>query len=184
MIITYPKVCLYWHNPRLGICGVEDFITDIKSGKYGYKLTDGAKIYCADYWGDKPHAMTTYDLEVEKVTEEGIYINNWLCKGWETDNLARAGLAQEDKAFLPWNWNGLELVLQPFESLYENYKLKGIIEGTTPTSNGYYKGNKWVSDPRGEGYFYRHGGWRSKTSKYIDNLQNLVAINEQLELEL
>ena len=185
MIIAYPNLIVFYHNPRLGICGVEDLITDVKKGKYGYDLKDGSKLYRVDYMGDGLKAMTTYHVEIEKVTDEGLVVSDYFLKGGDrSDFLRDAGLGDGDKTFLPWKFKGADLLIQPIESLFENYKLKGIIDETTPKSNGFYRGDKWIEDERGIGYFYQHGGWRTNATKYKNNIKNFVALNEQLELDL
>lgn len=184
MIITYPNLVTFWHNPRLGICGVEDLITDVKQGKYGYDLKDDSEVYRIDYIGDGLKAMTTYYVKIEKVTDEGLKVSDYFLKGGKTDFLIRAGLSDGNKTFLPWKYKGADLLIQPIESLFQNYKLKGIIDETTPKSDGYYRGDKWIEDEKGTGYFYQHGGWRTNYTKYKDNLKNYVALNDQLELSL
>lgn len=181
MIIKFPKVCLYWHNPRKGICGIEDWVTDVEKGKYGYDLRPGAEIFSISNWNG---GGITYHITISEVTEKGIRILNWMTKGWNTDDVAKLGYCLEDgSAFIPWKDGDFQLCIQPCESLYENYKMKDLLSGEakdwTPKIN-----KPWEPDlTRGEGIWYMHGGWRTKGSKYKDNINNFVAINEQITFD-
>ena len=182
MILTFPNVIFRWHNARRGICGIEDYITDISTCKYGYELQEGQKVYCIQYDGLSGHSFTIYDADIEKISDEGILINNWLTQGWKTDDALYYGfITESDKAFLPWKYKDADLQVEPCESFFENYKAKDLLNHTARLNQDKVVGDKVVRDPKGNGIFYKHGGWRTTQSKYKDNIDNIVKLG-QLEL--
>lgn len=173
MLISYPTFMMYWHNGKKGICGILDYVSDVSKAKYGYNIEGGQRIYRIAYY-DGHHHYQAYRVAIDSVTEEGIILADWMERTWRTDAMAQLGLVQEDgKAHCPWKLEGYELVIEPFETLYEDYKLEGLINGTTP---------KWCGDGRGEGYWYQHGGWRHN-SIYEINFQHLMKLQREFDLE-
>lgn len=181
MIIKFPRVCLYWHNPKRGICGIEDWITDVEKEKYGYDLKDGAQIYCISNWFG---GLVAYRITISEVSDKGIGISDWLTKDWCTDDIAKWGYCLEDgSAFIPWEDDNFQLCIQPCRSLYENYKMKDLLSGEardwTPKIN-----KSWEPDlTKGRGIWYKHGGWRTKGDRYSDNINNFIPINEQITFD-
>lgn len=176
MVIEYPNVIFRWHNSKQGICGIEDYITDIYKRKYGYNLEAGQAIYYICY----ESLQLCYHAKIEEVTAEGVTISDWMEKDWRTD---RAEIFRhKDKAFFPWKHGDDDLIIQPCESFFENYSVKDLLNGTAPRSHDKLFNGKLIKDPRGEGLFYKHGGWRCN-SKYEVNIKNIVPLG-QMELDL
>jgi hypothetical protein len=183
MILQFPNVVFRWHNPRRGVCGIEDYITDFEKGNYGYDLRAGQCVYMLIYHRDKKSCYI-YHASISKVNKEGVLVSDWLERGWETDSAAQHNLLTENgKAFFPWVYDGDNLEVEPCESLFENYKAKDLLNGTARQNEDKYIGDKLIRDPRGNGIFYRHGGWRTNSSRYKENLKNIVKLGQQ-ELDL
>lgn len=180
MIIQYPNLMFRWHNPKQGICGTEDYITDFAKGKYGYELTEGQKIYMIVYEGER-YIQLCYHSTIQSVNELGVTLADWMEKGWETDRIAKEGLCNEEIAFLPWKRDGADLLIEPCESFFENYSAKDLINGTAPRSHDKLFNGKVIKDPNGEGLFYKHGGWRS-SGRYEENIKHIIKLQMELEL--
>ena len=168
MIIEYPNVKLLWHNSKRGFCGLLEDIPDITKKRYGYNLEPGQEVY-----------MVGYNLERSATYEDqkdGVKISDWIEKGWHTDKMA---IFQDETgdAFLPWKYKEEDLYIEPCESLFESYKVKDLIDGTAPRSRPKETGLKIIPDPRGEGWWYQHGGWRT-ISKYEKNIKNFVRLGQ------
>ena len=184
MILTFPNIVLRWHNNKRGICGIEDYITDIEKKRYGYDLTDGQRVYCIQYDGLTGHSFIMYDAHIEKADDKGLLIDEWFTKGWDTDDALEWGLVRADtKAFLPWELKDGVLQLQPCPSFYENYKVKDLIKHTARLNEDRVVGGKLYADPKGSGLFFKHGGYRTTNRKYEGNIDNIVKLG-QMELEL
>ena len=182
MILTFPNVIFRWHNAKRGICGIEDYITDFEKLRYGYELKEGQVIYLISYDDVIGRALTIYHAEIVEINDKGIVIDGWLSQWWDTDDAAAHGFTREDfKAFLPWKYKGANLQLQPCESFFENYKAKDLVNHTARLNNDVIIGDKVKRDPKGSGIFYQHGGWRTNTSKYKENIDHIVKVG-QLEL--
>jgi hypothetical protein len=179
MILQFPNVVFRWHNPRRGVCGIEDYITDFEKGNYGYDLRAGQCVYMLIYHRDKKSCYI-YHASISKVNKEGVLVSDWLERGWETDSAAQHNLLTEDcKAFFPWVYDGDNLEVEPCESFFENYKAKDLLNGTARQNEDKYIGDKLIRDPKGNGIFYRHGGWRTNSSRYKENLKNIVKLGQQ-----
>ncbi len=182
MIISYPNVIFRWHNPRVGICGIEDYIKDFSEGRYGYELKAGQCVYMIKYHFEH-HACYIYHAEIGEVTTEGITVTDWMEKGWHTDMAEAYRLVTNGVAFFPWKFKDADLEIEPCESLYGNYKAKDLLNGTARDEITTLVAGKTIPDGRGKGIFYQHGGWRTTASKYKDNLKNIVKLG-QMELDL
>ena len=181
MVIEYPNVIFRWHNSKKGICGIEDYITDIYKRKYGYNLEAGQEVYYICYEGEK-YIQLCHHAKIEEVTREGVTVSDWMEKDYRTDQVAKYNLRHDDLAFFPWKREGLDLMIEPCGSLFEDYSAKELLEGTAPKSHDKLFNGKIIKDPNGEGLFYQHGGWR-QGSKYEKNLKNIVKLG-QMELDL
>ena len=162
MILTYPKVKFYWHNANRGICGIEDEITDFKTGKYGYKLEAGQRIYRISYTfyeGTHCRVKLCYGASIVKVSDEGILIDKWLEQGWNTDQF-KPFYQEDGKALLPWKYKDADIEIEPCVSLYENYKGSDLISGKC--------------------HFHRLGGYRVHPiyEEYGVNLQNIEVMGQ------
>lgn len=184
MLLTYPNVIFRWHNAKRGICGLEDVITDFEKMRYGYEIKEGQKIYLISYDDIIGRGLNIYSAEIIEINDKGILIDEWLTKKWITDDAEAYGFTREDyKAFLPWKYKGANLQLQPCESFFENYKAKDLVNHTARENEDRIVGDKTYKDPRGNGIFYRHGGWRTNASKYKDNIDYIIKIG-QMELNI
>lgn len=182
MIIEFPNVMFRWHNSRRGICGIEDYITDFEKKRYGYNLKAGQCIYRFMYFIDH-HNLQIYHASVCKVNKEGVWVSDWMERGWEIDPLMQEGLIDDGKGFLPWVYKETALEVEPCESLFENYSAKDLLNGTARENENKVIGDRIILDPRGDGIFYKHGGWRTNSSRYKANLQNIVKLG-QMEMDL
>ena len=106
MIISYPNVIFRWHNPRKGICGIEDYIKDFSEGRYGYELKAGQRVYMINYCFEH-HSCYIYHAEIGEVTTEGITVTDWMEKGWHTDMAEAYRLVTNGVAFFPWKFKEL-----------------------------------------------------------------------------
>ena len=174
MVIEYPNVKLLWHNSKRGFCGLLEDIPDITKKKYGYNLEPGQEVYMVGYYL-RGHVYC-YHVTIKEVSKDGVTISDWMEKGWHTDGMQQFYTETGD-AFLPWVVEGEPLYIEPCESLFEPYKVKDLIDGTAPRSRPKETGFKIIPDPRGEGWWYQHGGWRT-ISKYEKNIKNFVRLGQ------
>ena len=182
MVIQFPYVVFRWHNPNRGICGIEDYITDIEKKRYGFNLMAGTKMYCITYDGLR-RGFIMYHCKVDEINEAGILVTDWMEKGWNTDNAQREGFILEDgNAFLPWKMDDAVLQIEPCPSLYENYKVKDLIDRTARIQKFKEINGKMIPDRYGIGLFYQHGGCRTH-DKYECNFEYIVKLG-QMELDL
>ena len=174
MVIEYPNVKLLWHNSKRGFCGLLEDIPDITKKRYGYNLEPGQEVYMVGYYTNGHQYC--YHVTIKEVSKDGVKISDWMEKGWHTDTMA---IFQDETgdAFLPWKYKGEDLYIEPCESLFEPYKVKDLIDGTAPRSRPREMEFKIIPDPRGEGWWYPHGGWRT-ISKYEKNIKNFVRLGQ------
>lgn len=184
MIIEYPHFMLRWHNNRRGICGIEDYISDVVNKKYGYDLKEGQYIYLINYDGLDGHALVIYDAVISEISDQGVKLKKWQTQGWGTDDALYYNLITEDGgALLPWTLKDGVLQIEPLPSFYEHYKVKDLVNHTARLNEDKIIGGKVIADPRGSGLFYRHGGWRCNRRDYEKNIDNIVKLG-QMELDL
>ncbi len=179
MIITVPNLRLFWHNPKKGLCGQLENLPEIDSKKYGYNLLGGQTVYFIGYVKDgAPYA---YDVDVIKVSENGVVIDNW---GWNENSRTVGGdpirncfadFMQEDgTALLPWKtysekrgeWYDLEV--EPCETLKDKLTMRQLLSGERENYTDFY----------GTGIWYKHGGWRTRISRRAENLQYFIKLGQ------
>ena len=174
MIIEYPNVKLTWFDSKHGLCGLVADVTDVKAKRYGYNLESGQKVYMVGYY-DRGHTYC-YHATIKLVSDIGIILSDWMEKGWKTDSMAEF-VDEDGDAILPWEYEGHELYIQPCDDLFEDYRVRQLIDGLAPKSHPKYLNGKRIPDPRGEGWFHKHGGWRCN-SPYQDNLKNFEMLGQ------
>lgn len=183
MLKEYPYVCLYYHNSKGGIHGYKELVKDVLEKRYGYNVEPGQRLYRISY---QYTDIRGFNLTVEDANEEGLVISQWLEKGWENsqylENDLKHNFVKGDKLYLPWDFDGYNLTIEPCDQLYEDYSINEIIDESAPMSHPKKVGDHTVPDRNGIGYWYRQGGWRTMTNVYAKNIYNFVRINNQCDI--
>lgn len=129
-------------------------VAEVKTGKLGFRLQQGQKLYCITYSGYARNMLLRFYVEVKEVGERGIMFIDWSgvedLYPWKRDFTNYKGETEE-----------VYLVVEPCEYLFEKPKdIEKILSG------------------EGNGIWYKHGGWRA-SSELEENLSSFIFLGQQ-----